>query len=302
MNTLRFTLPAIAPFRLDLTIWALRRRSKNRLDQWDGEIYTRVFVLHNRAVKVEIRQKESGIFVMAKSLAPLSNLKSELTKILNQMLGLQIDLKWFYAATKMDRDLQPLESRFRGVKPPRFPTIFETLTNAICNQQLSLESGLSLLNRFIEAFGKSFKEKKKVNYAFPTPSRIKKCTRKELMALGFSKHKTDTLLLLSRNETLFRDLEPLSNEEIVDLLCRFKGIGRWSAEYTLLRGLGRIQIIPGDDVGIHESLKHLLKLRKKPDYSRIKKIEKKWYPYAGLIYFHLLLNKLAQKGLISRIK
>jgi DNA-3-methyladenine glycosylase II len=104
--------------------------------------------------------------------------------------------------------------------------------------------------------------------------------------------------MIFKDHKKFHDLEQLPNEEIVAFLCSLKGIGRWSSEYTLLRGLGRIEILPGDDVAIHKNIAHLLKLRKRPDYNGIKKIEKKWHSYAGLIYFHLLLNKLSADGVI----
>ncbi|WP_052354930.1 hypothetical protein [Candidatus Protochlamydia sp. R18] len=101
------------------------------------------------------------------------------------------------------------------------------------------------------------------------------------------------------NEKTFCDLDKLSNEEIIKLLCGIKGIGRWPAEYTLLRGLGKTEILPGDDVAINKSVVNLLKLRKKPDFNRIKKVEKEWNPYAGLIYFHFLLEKLSKLGVIE---
>jgi DNA-3-methyladenine glycosylase II len=36
-----------APFRLDLTVWALRRRALNEVDAWDGSAYRRVLLLDN---------------------------------------------------------------------------------------------------------------------------------------------------------------------------------------------------------------------------------------------------------------
>jgi DNA-3-methyladenine glycosylase II len=126
--------------------------------------------------------------------------------------------------------------------------------------------------------------------------------KEELMLLGFSEHKSETLILIASaivHEKNFCNLDKLSNEEIIKFLCSFKGIGRWSAEYFLLRGLGKIEILPGDDVAIHKSVENLLKLRKKPDFDRIKKIEKEWHPYAGLIYFHFLLEKLSKKEIIE---
>lgn len=99
---------------------------------------------------------------------------------------------------------------------------------------------------------------------------------------------------------MFDNLEDRTNNEIVTFLCQFKGIGRWSAEYVLLRGLGKIEMFPGDDVGAAKNLQLLLGIKTKLDYEQISKITKKWYPYAGFIYFHLLLQKLNNKGLLDK--
>ena len=38
-------------------------------------------------------------------------------------------------------------------------------------------------------------------------------------------------------------------------LLGLRGVGRWTAEvHVLLRGLGRLQVFPGDDVGAQKSL------------------------------------------------
>ena len=63
------------------------------------------------------------------------------------MLGLQIDLGEFYRLAAGDKRLETLVEQFRGLKPPRFPDVFEGLVNAIACQQLSLTVGIELLNR-----------------------------------------------------------------------------------------------------------------------------------------------------------
>jgi DNA-3-methyladenine glycosylase II len=303
MHVLRFNISVVAPFRLDLTVWALRRRSRNIVDCWDGSCYTRIFNIENATVKVEVRQNsKSQISVITRSYHSISNLKSKISNLLITMLGLKMDLTQFYQSIKDNKFLYPLVLKFKGVKPSRLPTIFETLANAIAFQQFSLEAGFSLLNNLTQRFGPSFEDKDQINYAFPEPRIIMKCTKEELMLLGFSERKSETLILIASaivHEEIFGKLDKLSNEEIIKLLCSFKGIGRWSAEYILLRGLGKIEILPGDDVAINKSIENLLKLRKKPDFERIKKIEKEWYPYAGLIYFHFLLEKLSKNEIIG---
>jgi len=84
----------------------------------------------------------------------------------------------------------------------------------------------------------------------------------------------------------------LSDEEAVKCLDQLRGVGRWTAEYVLLRGLRRLHIFPGDDVGARNSLQRWLGFRKPLDYQGVHRALASWRPYAGLIYFHMLLNGL----------
>ena len=53
----QFTLSVLPPFRLGLTVWALRRRQKNLIDQWNSKEYTRVFVIDGETLQVIVEQK-----------------------------------------------------------------------------------------------------------------------------------------------------------------------------------------------------------------------------------------------------
>lgn len=302
MKELRFTLPVVSPYQLDLTVWALKRREKNEVDHWDGTDYVRVLVIDNILVKIKVSQKGSRIAVEAKASKSIPKLRAKLSVLLNRILGLKVNLSPFYRFAKTSTSLEVLVHRFKGVKPPRFPTVFEAIVNAVAFQQLSLEAGFSLLNKLIEEYGRPFREKRYTFYAFPEPKQIMKRRPEELMKLGFSRSKSNTLIHvateLQNYGTTFDQLDRLSNEDLISFFYHFKGIGRWSSEYILLRGFGRIELLPGDDTGIKKSIKKLFHLHKTPEYDQIKKIERKWQPYAGLIYFHLLLQKLQKMGLL----
>ena len=88
----------------------------------------------------------------------------------------------------------------------------------------------------------------------------------------------------------------MSDEAAVAELCRLHGVGRWTAEYALLRGLGRLHVFPGDDVGARNNLCRWLGLSEQLDYEKVARVLKRWKHFGGLIYFHLLLEKLAAGG------
>ncbi|STY28555.1 DNA-3-methyladenine glycosylase [Legionella wadsworthii] len=292
-----FNLHPIAPFRLDYTVSALRRRSKNNVDLWDGQRYTRVLILENIPVKVVVEQikghQNPELLLMISHQQ--ERMQYQVASQIEKILGLKKDLGDFYSLTD-STPIYPLVIQFKGVKPPRFPSVFEALVNAISCQQISLDAGLQMENRLVEYLSLRAKEKDRIIYAFPRPEEVANCSISDLKKLGYSARKSETLIHLAttilENTSVFEALENKSNEEVVHFLTQFKGIGRWTAEYVLLRGLGRIDVFPGDDVGAQNNLYKLLHLDKKPDYHQIAEITAKWHPYAGLIYFHLLLKRL----------
>ena len=75
-----------------------------------------------------------------------------------------------------------------------------------------------------------------------------------------------------------------------------RGVGRWTAEYVLLRGLGRTTIFPGDDVGARNNLQRWLQLAGPLDYEGVQRTLARWQRFGGLIYFHLLLDRLEEAG------
>lgn len=68
---------------------------------------------------------------------------------------------------------------------------------------------------------------------------------------------------------------------------------------TRLRGLGRLHIFPGDDVGAHNKLRRCFDIETQLDYDSVKQLVARWHPYAGMVYFHLLLESLSETGLVS---
>ena len=69
-----------------------------------------------------------------------------------------------------------------------------------------------------------------------------------------------------------------------------RGVGRWTAEYVLLRGFGRLNVFPGDDVGAQKRFARWLGRSRPLDYADVGRAVARWQPYAGLVYFHLLLD------------
>jgi DNA-3-methyladenine glycosylase II len=309
----RIVLFAVPPFRLDYTVWALRRRTQNIIDQWDGRKYDRVIAFKNTLIKISIALQgtidhpEIVAVLHGQKGASLGRTQKKSTQLLiKKMLGLNVNLQPFYTLAKNNNDiaLMLLGKQFLGVKPPCFPSVFEALINAIACQQVTLDLGILMLNRISEKFGLTFNDGGgRVLYAFPRPEDLASASEEDIKKLGFSYQKARAIKELAitvanDDGRKLANLEEMTNKEAIEYLLTIRGIGRWSAEYVLLRGLGRVDTFPGDDVGAQNNLQRLFHLDKKLDYAEVKKLTFRWHPYEGLVYFHLLLNKLRINGII----
>ena len=104
-----FVLKPVPPFRLDLTVWALRRRARNIIDRWDGTAYRRVLSLGDNPVEVEVRQAAGGeeprLTVTVRGKRAGVRIRDAVRDAITRMLGLKADLSGFYALAAQDRKL-----------------------------------------------------------------------------------------------------------------------------------------------------------------------------------------------------
>lgn len=284
----------------------MRRRAFNRIDRWDGAAYGRTVHVGDRACELSVRQTGTeaapSLEVRVRGIRRSPAARSAIVALLDRLLGLGLDLAPFYDIARRSPELEPMAMRFRGVRPPRFPTVFEAAVNAICCQQLSLHVGLTLLNRLTAAFGTASEETPPFR-AFPRPLDLRSADVPALQRLGFSRNKSLALVALADNIDSHRfDLEALhglDDEAACRELYRLRGIGRWSAEYVLLRGLGRLHVFPADDVGGRRNLQQWLGSEGPLDYDQTRQTLRRWHPFAGLVYLHLLLQQLAEQGMMT---
>lgn len=270
-------------------------------------MYQRVMSIDGRPVAVSVTQDggpDAPHLTVRLGGRPIDQHAELLTRNeLNQLLGLTVDLSAFAAMAERDPVLSPLAERMRGLKPPRFPTVFEALVNGVACQQLSLTVGIHLLNRLVADHGRSAPEDPGGPRAFPTPEALATVEPDALKAHGFSLTKARTIVQTARSiiagDLDLESLEHADDRAVIERLTGLRGVGRWTAEYVMLRGLGRLHIFPGDDVGAHNKLRRFLDVDTDLDYDSVERLVARWQPYAGVVYFHLLLDSLSQTGVVA---
>jgi DNA-3-methyladenine glycosylase II len=74
----------------------------------------------------------------------------------------------------------------------------------------------------------------------------------------------------------------LSDEAVIEMLTQVKGIGRWTAEMFLIFSLGRLDVMPVDDLGVRSAIKDLYGLGELPGKNKCLEIAAPWRPYATI--------------------
>ena len=112
--------------------------------------------------------------------------------------------------------------------------------------------------------------------------------------IGLSNAKTQYVLNVAEfaitHKLADQKLKKLSNEEIIELLTRIKGVGKWTVEMLLMFTLGREDVFAVDDYGIQVAMKKIYKIddsNKKAFKDKMIRISEKWSPYRTYACLHL---------------
>jgi DNA-3-methyladenine glycosylase II len=146
--------------------------------------------------------------------------------------------------------------------------------------------GIQLLKRLAADRGRATPDGPDGPRAFPDPEELASRTQTTSTATAISSTKARTIIAIAQAVVADRlDLEGLQRLEdgaAIERLTSLRGIGRWTAEYVLLRGLGRLHVFPGDDVGAHNKLRRLFGIDTPLDYDAVHRLVERWHPYAGV--------------------
>jgi 3-methyladenine DNA glycosylase/8-oxoguanine DNA glycosylase len=302
-----FALPATPPFHLEATVRLLQRRPTNRVDLWESGHYLRVLPTHDglRLVAVsnvgtvDAPEPRGEVFG-----GPVATAEAEqLAATVRLILGTDVDATPFYRVAARDPRLHAVATALRGLKPPRFPTLFETIANVIPFQQVSLAAGAALVARLVERCGERLSLGGRTYHAFPQPERVAQLGTGELQSLGLSRAKAVALHELAARvlsgELTTERLEALPTEAAMEVLTALPGIGPWSAGLILLRGLQRMEVFPDGDVGAAKNLARLLNLEGPVSVRDLRPLCDGFGSVKGYLYFYALGWRLLDEGLIT---
>jgi DNA-3-methyladenine glycosylase II len=291
----QYEVPVAEPYRLDLTVSVLRRLSTNLVDVLMPEgVYLRVLGDADRPMLVRVSSQQRGTLFVRLDGERRAHRRA--LETVHRMLGTDRTLREFDRGAERIPWLRPLALRMRGVKPPRYPTLWEACVNAIVFQQVSIHAASAILRRYVVALGSPFELRNgPALHAFPDTEVTLRANDDVLRAAGLSTNKIAALRRVAEalvSGTLDeRMLEERSSVEAAALLRSIKGIGPWTATVILLRGLGRLDVFPMNDSGVARGLTFV-----GGSPPQIENVLDVLGSQRGMLYYHLLLARLEARG------
>jgi 3-methyladenine DNA glycosylase/8-oxoguanine DNA glycosylase len=292
------------PFSLEKTVRALQRNPANQVEGWEEGEYRRLLRIDHHDLALRITQPvPDAVQVAAEGEALTPEAARRVGERVREMLGLDADLAPFRERADRYPALARLADQLEGMRPPRFPTLFEALINTVLFQQISLAVGVTLVNRLAASFGARREVSGHTYFRLPTPAELLWRTEADLRSISLSGAKACTLLgLAAAIQSGALDagrLAALDDIELERELVRHRGIGPWSAQVVMLRGFGRLSVFPSGDAGADRALREFFGLSEAEALARIAALLADLGDQRGYLYFCLLGWRLLRLGILA---
>jgi DNA-3-methyladenine glycosylase II len=224
--------------------------------------------------------------------------EAELCCMGERMLGMSFNAPDFERAMQADPQLGRLVQAQAGLNIPVLPTVFEALIWAITGQQLTVTFAVQCRRRLIELANVRHSQGL---LCHPDAQTLTSITEPQLCELQFSRAKAATILrvahlvvdgelkLESWPEQLAQD--PTSIDAMVAQLLAIKGIGPWTVNYALMRGLGYADCSLHGDVAVRSAIQALLKSEEKISQSAAEQWLAQYTPWRSLVAAHLWASR-----------
>jgi DNA-3-methyladenine glycosylase II len=262
------------PLRLDLALRYLATSPSTISEVVGAASYERAFRTPTGPAVVRVAAADGGVRVSVTGADALEQ-------------GVAVARRAFGLDQPVPPPDAPMPRHYPGLRILTIPDPFEALVWAILGQQINVAFAAKTKRALIERYGEVVEVGGRSYRLFPEPDRLAALTPEELRPLQISRQKGLYITGLARSGIDLEALRGRPDEEVVERLTRLKGIGRWTAEYLLVRGFGRPDVIAAGDMGIRAIAGRLYGLGRNATEAEVRELARAWAPWRGYAGFYL---------------
>ena len=192
---------------------------------------------------------------------------------------MNVSENWELAAKEISRNdpvIMKIIKLYSGDKMQLKNNAFLTLVRSVVGQQISVKAADSVWRKLEELCKDDIE-----------PEKIKLFSEEELRGAGLSKSKANYIQNIAKSDILEVNWSNLDDEEAIDLLCKIKGIGIWTAEMFLIFHLARPNILPLGDIGLIKAIELNYNNGEKMSKEELEAYRQKWSPWCTVATWYL---------------
>ena len=288
MDRLTASIKPVPPFNFELTAgYHTYFQSRYGTDTMKDSVYRRLLDLDDKLVLASVRSigtldaPELALELQGPELSP-DDVESATDRV-SWLLGVDQDLAPFYELGRADQAMAGLVEQFYGLHLPHTASVFEALVLAVLGQQISTSVARIIRTLLIETFGPSAEFDGETYYAFPRPASIWASSPAELHTMKLTQRKSEYVYGLAGSvldpEMGLERLEELTDREIVEKLVALRGVGMWTAQWALIRAVGRPDALPLGDLALRRVVSRLFMDGEDVNDAKVEEIAQRWSPY-----------------------
>lgn len=244
-----------------------------------------------RTVAVTLRQPDGGQAVRGElDGSPPDDLAQRAQAEVERILSLDVDGRGFAAVERRDPVVAALRRRFAGLRPVLFFSPYEAAAWAVIGHRIRITQAAAVKRRLAAELGELG--------AFPAPERLASLRAPQR---GLSERKVEQLRALGAaaldgalSRARLRALEP---ERAAEELQRLPGVGPFSAELILVRGVGDPDLLPRHEQRLARAVRAAYDL---PEDGEVEPVAEAWRPYRAWVALLLRAWLEAETGEIAR--
>ncbi|GAC1569681.1 MAG: hypothetical protein NVS3B20_23050 [Polyangiales bacterium] len=245
------------PYDFAALLAFLRPRATKGVECVDGERYLRTLRAGDRTGWVIVSKDARGKALRAEISLSLVDELMTVVSALRRVLDLDAHPCAINARLSQDVRLAPMVSRRPGLRLPGALDGFELAARAILGQQVSVAAATTLFTRLVRLIGSPLKTPHAaLTHLTPRPQDLLAHSNEaSLCALGILPTRARSLIALATamSEGRLKLSPPDDIAHVTEALLSIPGIGRWTAEYVVMRALSEPDAFPVGDLGLRQA-------------------------------------------------
>ncbi len=246
MHSTTGTLEAVEPFEFLRSLAFLRGFGPmSGQQEVEGDSVTKAMMVEGQTIAFRVEEEGGGrLGYELFSEEPLPDkVAEEVARRVSFFLSLEDDVKPFYSIAKeKDPKYYPVIEKAWGLHQVKFASFQETACWALIDQRIQRAIALRIKRSLTEKYGGSIELDGKVYWAFPDGARLRAATGRQLLEVTRNQRVAGRLVSLASmlDELDEAFLRTAPYEKARERLEKVKGVGEWSSQFILFRGLGRM--------------------------------------------------------------